>query len=187
MKKLITLLATASLITSPALSSEYDGRGCMRRNDCVYEVYELKSEEYDDEIRDILVNLEKLDVGVYKAFPYYFEENYRGLYYPETNVIYLNMGHIDNDYEALIDVLRHEGWHVVQDCKDGLYNTTLERIYLSSGVVPPKYTENAIKLYGIKDPTVVRIEREALWAGATPGMTTKSLKECVLKYETTSP
>ena len=187
MKKLITLLATASLITSPALSSEYDGRGCMRRNDCVYEVYELKSEEYDDEVRDILVNLEKLNVGVYKAFPYYFKENYRGLYYPDANVIYLNMGHIDNDYEALIDVLRHEGWHVVQDCKAGLYNTRLDRIYLSSSAIPHEYTEKAINLYGLKDPTIVRIEREALWAGATPGMTTKSLKECVLKYETTSP
>ena len=97
------------------------------------------------------------------------------------------MGHIDNDYEALIDVLRHEGWHVVQDCKAGLYNTQLDRIYMGSGEVPYEHTENAINLYGLKDPTIVRIEREALWAGATPGMTTRSLKECVLKYETENP
>tara|TARA_R100001443_G_scaffold26817_1_gene40133 strand:+ start:885 stop:1448 length:564 start_codon:yes stop_codon:yes gene_type:complete len=187
MKKLLTLLATASLITLPALSSEYDGRGCMRRNDCVYEVYEVKSEDYEGEVRDILTNLEELHIGVYKAFPYYFKENYRGLYYSDANVIYLNMGHIDNDDEALIDVLRHEGWHVVQDCKAGLYNTSLERIYMNSGVVPSEHTENAIYLYGLKDPTIVRIEREALWAGATPGMTIKSLKECILKYETENP
>ena len=187
MKKLLTLLATASLITLPALSSEYDGRGCMRRNDCTKEVYEVKSEDYEGEVRDILANLEELHIGVYKAFPYYFEENYRGLYYPDVNVIYLNMGHIDNNDEALIDVLRHEGWHVVQDCKAGLYNTSLDRIYLVPNVVPYKYTENAINLYGVGDPLIVKIEREALWAGATPNMTTKSLKECVLKYETENP
>lgn len=184
MKKLLTLLATASLITLPALSHE---RGCLRRADCTKEVYEVKSEDYEGEVRDILANLEELHIGVYKAFPYYFKENYRGLYYSDANVIYLNMGHIDNDYEALIDVLRHEGWHVVQDCKAGLYNTRLDTIYLKSGEVPPEYTEDAINLYGLKDPIIVRIEREALWAGATPNMTTKSLKECVLKYETENP
>ena len=181
MKKLLTFLTTASLITLPVLSSE---RGCLRRNDCTKEVYEVKSQHYEGEVRDILANLEDLDVGVYRAFPYYFKENYRGLYYSDANVIYLNMGHIDHDDKALINVLRHEGWHVVQDCKAGLYNSSLARIYLDSGEIPFEYTENAINLYGIDDPRVVKIEREALWAGATPDMTTKSLKECVLKYET---
>ena len=87
------------------------------------------------------------------------------------------MGYIDV-YENFIDILRHESWHVVQDCKDGLYNSTLEKIW---STVPQKYTEDAKKRYGL-DPTVIRIEREALWAGETYGMSAAQTGECVKKY-----
>ena len=173
MKKVILLLL-ASLTVLPA--SEDWIEVCFKDDECG-EVYELSSDEFDGEAKEILNNLEKLKVGVYKAYPYYFKNDYRGLYYPDDNNIFLNMGYI-GVHDDFLNILRHESWHVVQDCKDGLYNSSLQKIW---STVPQQYTEEAKKRYGL-DPTVIRIEREALWAGETYGMSAAQTGECVKKY-----
>ena len=73
--------------------------------------------------------------------------------------------------------MRHEGWHAAQDCMGGgIANSDLMSI-LDHNTIPSDIIEETISRYGV-DPTVVRLEREAIWAMYEPWMTIEALEAC---------
>ena len=108
----------------------------------------------------------------------YFIKNYRAVYFVDKNAVYINKKYINGDGDlTFLQILRHEGWHVAQDCMGGgIHNGDLKSI-LSHEVIPDEITQETFARYGF-DPTVVRIEREAVWAMYKPDMTNDALKAC---------
>ena len=167
-------ISLADHIDSPFFS--YDAMNCMKLGECTEGIYELSSDNKNDEIKSILKNLNQMGVKVYEAIPEYFVDEYRALYYSDKNLIFINMGYVDND-ETLIKILRHEGWHAAQDCMGGgVANSDLMSI-LDHDTIPSYVMDETFQRYGY-NPTVVRIEREAVWAMKVNGMTVKALKAC---------
>ena len=162
MKKLLSLLLLLTPLPVNALEQEdyytYDAMHCMKKGECTknIEKYEVQSEEE----KLILQHLAILGVKVYKASPIYFTNDYRALYYPDINTIFINARY----WQDQLVLLRHESWHVAQDCKVGLHNSNLVPLR-DHTQVPVEYKEDAIARYGTGDPYVYKIEREALWAG----------------------
>ena len=182
MKKLLLLFA---LLIPPAMAEEdfytRKAMSCMKEEVCTIGVEQLSSENFkgedEREAKEILENLDKMGVKSYMAAPEYFIENYRAVYYSDTNAIFINRRY-NKEYEDFIGVLRHEAWHAAQDCMGGgMVNSDLMSI-LSHEVIPPKIMDETFLRYGVDDPTVIRIEREAVWAMKVPDMTTKALKAC---------
>ena len=154
----------------------YDAMQCMKLGECTEGVYKLETSDYTGEVRDILFNLDQMEVKVYEAIPEYFVEQYRALYYPDKNVIFLNMGYVDND-ETLTKILRHEAWHAAQDCMaGGMHNSDILSI-LDYKIIPSYVMDETFLRYGY-DPTVISIEREVVWAMKVNGMTVKALEAC---------
>ena len=180
MKKLIASLFVGSCLFNPTFAhpnpNSYDAMHCMKLRECNDEVYELVAEDYTGELKKILENLRKMEVRSYEAPGKYFVEDYRALYYADKNTIFLNTEYINED-QILIEVMRHEGWHAAQDCMGGgIANSDLMSI-LDHNTIPSDIIKETISRYGY-DPTVVRLEREAVWAMYEPWMTIEALEAC---------
>ena len=159
MNKLLVTLIASFMLASPALSVE--------------EI--TVKDHYPEEVNNILSNLDELEVKVYLAPNKQFPKEYRGLYYPDKNMIYLNSKYVNSD-DVLLRILRHEGWHVAQDCMSTMANSTLLNI-IDHQIIPIEIKEETVERYGV-DPYTVRIEREAVWAATVPGMTATALSVC---------
>ena len=170
MNKLLSLLL---LLPLPASSSElfhtHVSMQCMKEKECTVGVVEVELEGEQAESREILNNLNEIGVEVYRAIPQYFKKEFRAVYYSDKKLIFINMGYLYNKND-LLEVLRHEGWHVAQDCEAGFDSPELTPIYEYSEV-PQKFKDDALERYGF-DPFVIKIETEAIWAMYTPKMTT---------------
>ena len=59
----------------------------------------------------------------------------------------------------------------------GMHNSDILSI-LSHEVIPDEIVEETFSRYGLNDPEVIRIEREAVWAMYKPNMTVKALQAC---------
>ena len=156
----------------------YEAMQCMRHEHCTVGVNQVKAKDFDynPEIKTILTNLDKMGVTVHEAIPQYFVDEYRALYYSDVNRIYLNKRYTD-DPGMFIRALRHEGWHAAQDCMGGgMHNSDIMPM-LDANKIPEDVIQNTFARYGF-DPTVVRIEREAVWAMDMPWMTVEALKAC---------
>ena len=183
MNKLLSLLL---LLPLPASSSElfhtHVSMQCMKEKECTVGVVEVELEGKQAESREILNNLNEIGVEVYRAIPQYFKKEFRAVYYSDKKLIFINMGYVYNKND-LLEVLRHEGWHVAQDCEAGFDSPELTPIYEYSEV-PQKFKDDALERYGF-DPFVIKIETEAIWAMYTPKMTINELEKCkkVITYE----
>ena len=199
MKKfLYALLATASIgMTSVALAHEdkitkgfksYDAMGCMLLRECtddVDEVFSLLdiSSNYDNaesftpvaiEFNNMLMSLNQVGVKVYLADEKYFPPGHRGVYHTVGNNFFLNKAYMGNP-GALMTVMRHEGWHVAQDCMAGTINNSLVAIILPEESVPSLWRMMVERSY---PSSAIPWEAEATWAGKTEGMTLKALNAC---------
>ena len=178
MKKLLSLLLLLSPLPVSALEPEnfytYDAMVCMKTGECTKDIHELTIQS--EEEKELLRLLKILDIKVYKAAPIYFTNNYRALYYPDINTIFINARY----WEDQLVLLRHEAWHVAQDCKVGLHNSNLVPLR-DHTEVPVEHKEDAIARYGTGDPYVHKIEREAIWAGDVAWMSFLELEKCVKK------
>ena len=180
MKNILTLLF-ALLIPSTTFAETFkpnthDSMVCMKLRQCKEDIDELLVDDYEGEINDILYFLDKLRIKVYKASSVYFIDDTRAIYFPDKNTIYLNQKYLTDD-TILLKLLRHEGWHVAQDCMAGtIINSDLAAV-LTPYYIPKDITEETIERYG-QDPTVVRIEREAVLAADTFRMTSDALTVC---------
>ena len=185
MKKLLTGLLTSLTLCTPLVAHElkeehyFSGvaMGCMKLGECTEGIYPVKSRHHSGETKEILEHLEDLEIKVYRADPKYFKDEYRGLYYSDHNKIFINNGFV-KDQPSFLRILRHEGWHVAQDCMAGsLANSDIMSI-LEHTKIPEDIIQETFDRYGYGDPMVIRIEREAVMAMYKADMTRDALSVC---------
>jgi len=76
---------------------------------------------------------------------------------------------------VLMSVMRHEGWHVAQDCMAGTIDNSFIAIIKPEEEVPAFWKELVERTY---PPSARQWEAEATWAGKTEGMTQAALQAC---------
>ena len=129
-----------------------------------------------DEFNRILTSLEKIGVEVFLGDKRYFPKLYRGVYSSRKNNIYLNEAYM-SDPGGFIRTMRHEGWHVAQDCKSGMKSKTMKPI-ISEKYIPKSYHKSVERIYADRPDNIV-IEKGAYWAGFVVGMTEAALESCI--------
>ena len=195
---LATSLAALSLgLSHVALANEdkitkgfysMDAMGCMLLRECTDDVKEVHSlldvssqypntEEFTpvaQEFNTMLMSLNQIGVKVYLADERYFPKSHRGVYHTVSNNFFLNKKYMDKPH-YLMQVMRHEGWHVAQDCMAGSIDNSMIAIILPEESVPILWRTLAERTY---PEHAVPWEAEASWAGRTEGMTMKALQSC---------
>jgi hypothetical protein len=190
----IALAAAATLLTLPAVAKPtkgwytYDAMGCMLLRECTEGVVEIKTakdvgkyykkmgmmDPVYTEFNEMMASLDKIGVKVFIAPEKYFPPGHRGVYHTVSNNFFLNSTLVRR-YGTLMSVMRHEGWHVAQDCMAGSIKNNLIAIIHNEEDVPSLWREVAEKTY---PAAAVPWEAEAIWAGKTEKMTMKALKAC---------
>jgi hypothetical protein len=196
MKKLLAgIFAATAVFASPVLAQpevkpySLDAMGCMRLFECTEDVEEVSSladivDYYGDDRADfdsiyaeansILKGLNDVGATIYIADARYFPTDTRGLYYPDDNVLFLNAGRVVKPH-VMINILRHEGWHAVQDCMAGTIDNTFLAVVFTDDNVPPYWKEATRRLY---PASVVPWEQEAKWIASEQGMVGPALQAC---------
>jgi hypothetical protein len=187
----LTLTASSPVIADPLKDEDYftmHSMGCMLLQECtddVREVFSLLdvSSQYDNtesftpvanEFNNMLVSLNQVGVNVYLADEKYFPVGHRGVYHTVSNNFFLNRRFM-NRPGTLMSVMRHEGWHVAQDCMAGTIDNSLIAIIKPEDQVPSLWREIVERTY---PPSARPWEAEATWAGKTEGMTMAALDAC---------
>ena len=129
-----------------------------------------------DEFNRMLTSLKTIGVEVVLGDERYFPRLYRGVYSSRKNNIYLNEAYM-SDPGGFIRTMRHEGWHVAQDCKSGMKSKTMKPI-ISDKYIPKSYHKTVERIYANR-PDEIEIEKGAYWAGFTVGMTEAALESCI--------
>ena len=193
-RKFITAAVAAASLIVPALADPevkgwqtMDSMGCMMMRECQDDVIELKSVEdlkaafpgvdfsfVEEEANGLIVELNKMGVGVYLGDSKYFPAAHAGVYYTVGNDFFLNNRYAV-DQVSMIRTLRHEAWHAAQDAMAGSIDNNNIAIIYPEESVPQAYVLAADIAYG-GNPGVLPWEREAKWAGSTPNMTLEVLK-----------
>ena len=163
--------------------------GCMILLECTEGVEKLTSEsellkakEFDsfrEEVKRILVALEKVKVDVYISQPRYFTPRTVGIYKPNLNRLYINETLLQDPREFL-GTLRHEGWHVVQDCMGGGLQTSFMAQVHQDAEIPSwilKSTRLAYESMG--QSRAIPWEADANWAEEQSNQTAKHIEMCV--------
>ena len=193
MKKFLLAMIIAA---SPAFAGEeklvkefysMDSMGCMLLRECTKDVQQVFSindivnahpdSDYNfvaDEFNNMLVSLSQVGVKVFLADEKYFPVGHRGVYHTVSNNFFLNKTYMHRP-GVLMSVMRHEGWHVAQDCMAGTIDNNLIAIIKPEEDVPMLWREMVERTY---PKSAVPWEAEASWAGRTEGMTQKALEAC---------
>jgi hypothetical protein len=195
MKKIIASLVAAAAVALPAHSdplkdNEFNtmhSMGCMLLRECTDGIHKVESiasiaDEYPDtdynivadEFHAMLTAFKQIGVGVFLADSKYFPDNHRGVYHTVSNNFFLNRKYM-NKTNYLMQVMRHEGWHVAQDCMAGTIDNSLIAIIKPEEEVPMIWRVLAERSY---PESAVPWEAEAGWAGRTEGMTQAALEAC---------
>lgn len=195
MNKLLSISLVAATAAAPTASfadpnvtfSTYDSMGCMLLRECtdgvqgIFNISSLREANPDldwdaieAEFDEMINTLEKLGVKVFLADDKFFPPRHRGVYHTSSNNFFLNRSYMTSP-GALMRVMRHEGWHAVQDCMAGTIENTYLGIVFNEEEVPGYWAEIAANTYPDK---VLPWEREAMWAGHTEGMTLAGLQAC---------
>ena len=164
-----------------------DAMGCMLLRECtkdvqqVFNITDIANAHPDsdygiitDEFHDMLSSLDRVGVKVFLADERYFPVGHRGVYHTVGNNFFLNKTHMRRP-GVLMSVMRHEGWHVAQDCMAGTIDNSLIAIIKPEEEVPMIWREMVERTY---PKPAVPWEAEATWAGKTEGMTQKALQSC---------
>lgn len=200
MKKLLLALAASVSLTTPTLANDFQSNpldypdeyftnhsmGCLLLQECkegVVEVTSLKTIEdyYGTSFSNIRGEFTELlglinDVGskVYLAPEEYFPPGHRGVYHTVSNHFYLNDRFMKRS-SVLMSVMRHEGWHMAQDCMAGDINNTFIAVVFDDEKIPQLWKDMAKDTY---PESALPWEQEAMWTGRTEGMTVDALKAC---------
>ena len=177
---MLFLLVASLIIPSVSADKTFYTRtamSCMKEQDCTAGIEKFNSDDFKGEAKNIIKNLDMMGVKAYNAAPEYFVDDWRGVYFSDKNTIYINKKY-SKTHESFLKILRHEGWHAAQDCMAGGMTNSDMLSMLSHEVIPEYITEETFARYGYGDPTVIRIEREAVWAMKVSGMTTDALEAC---------
>ena len=146
--------------------------GCMMLGECTKGVDKL-SKTHLKQVNDILEVLDDVNVDVFSAPQYYFPVGVRGVYFSKSNQIFVNKELTKRD-QALLYVMRHEGWHAVQDCMAGSIDNSLIAIVFPEDKIPQFLQDMVEEAYS----DGIIWEKEAKWAGYQPGLTLEALKTC---------
>ena len=196
MKKLILIVASlmiASPINAESFNEIINSRSytlkCMLYRKCkdgvksINDISDIASSYPDsnfnivaDEFNRMLTSLKTIGVKVIIGDKRYFPSLYRGVYSSRKNNIYLNEAYM-SDPGGFIRTMRHEGWHVAQDCKSGMKSKTMKPI-ISEKYIPKSYHKSVERIYANR-PDEIEIEKVAYWAGFTVGMTEAALESCI--------
>ena len=196
MKKILLSLIGCIALTSSVYAEEdkitkgfktMDSLGCMILQECTDNVRQVNSikdikDNYPDsdysavavEFDKMLVSLNEIGVMVFLGDEKYFPVGHRGVYHTVSNKFYLNVSYMD-EQSTLMSVMRHEGWHVAQDCMAGTIDNSFIAIILPEESVPKLWRAMVEETYPEHS---VPWESEATWAGKTEGMTAKALSAC---------
>jgi len=196
MKKILLSLIGCIALTSSVYAEEdkitkgfktMDSLGCMILQECTDNVRQINTikdikdnypnSDYSSvavEFDKMLVSLNEIGVMVFLGDEKYFPVGHRGVYHTVSNNFYLNDSYM-NEQSTLMSVMRHEGWHVAQDCMAGTIENSLIAIILPEESVPKLWREMVEDTYPKHS---VPWESEATWAGKTEGMTAKALSAC---------
>ena len=165
-----------------------DSMGCMLLRECTDGVEQVTnildiSSQYPNtysftdiatEFNNMLTSLSGIGVKVFLADEKYFPVGHRGVYHTVGNNFFLNKAFMHRP-NVLMSVMRHEGWHVAQDCMAGTIKNSFVAIILPEDSVPPLWRAMTERTY---PSAAIPWEAEATWAGKTEGMTQKALAAC---------
>jgi hypothetical protein len=195
MKKFIIGMLAAVSMGTPALADPklekgfytMDSLGCMILRECTENVRRITSIEdikrnypnrdfsvVADEFDQMLLSLDKIGVMVFLGPEKYFPPGHRGVYHTVSNNFFLNDAFMHRQ-GVLMSVMRHEGWHVAQDCMAGSIKNSLIAIIRPEEDIPMLYREMAERSY---PASAVPWEAEAGWAGRTEKVTMEALESC---------
>lgn len=189
MKKLLLSALAATTFCLPVVAEErikswrsFDSMGCMMLRECKEDVNKLFSwrdlgpdyELWADELDLIFKSLDAIGVDVYIADERYFLRNTRGVYNVAGNNFFLNRHYLYQPTK-MVQVIRHEGWHVAQDCMAGTLNNSFTGLIFEEEKVPKWIRRGAERTY---PANVVPFEAEAMWAMYSKTRTANALKVC---------
>ena len=158
--------------------------GCMMVRECKDETVLIRSwkdlgsgyDEYEYELSRILFFSNKIGIKVYSAGDKYFTPKTRGLYNVKGNNLFINKKYLGNS-EMVMGLLRHEGWHAVQDCMAGSITNGMTAIVWPKGTVPDWVMQGAQNDYA-HAPISIPYEAEARWASHSNWKTADGLEAC---------
>lgn len=190
------VIGTSSILPSIANDSKIsrgyftmDAMGCMLVQECTDNVRQIQSiqdiqknypdsnySSFDTEFNDIISALNKIGVMVFLAPQKYFPIGHRGVYHTVGNNFFLNDAYMHRE-SNLREVVRHEGWHVAQDCMGGNVKNNTIAIILNPDDIPNYHKILVSEAYSSR-PSSIPWEQEAHMAGNTKNMTRDALKVC---------
>jgi len=195
MKKILVVIASAMIISpintesmNDHIHSNSNTIQCMASGRCKDGIKEIDditdiSSSFPDtdfsmiavEVNKMLNILKKIKVKVFLADKKYFPARYRGIYNTSNNRFFLNSKYLHNP-RSILFTMRHEGWHVAQDCKAGISNKRLE-IILDEKYIPQIYRDYVEEVY-TGEPNHIPFEKGAFWASVTKDATQWALDAC---------
>ena len=153
-------------------------RACKDQTELITSWKDLGSgyDKHEYELSTIFDAINKLGIKVYLAGDKYFTSKTRGLYNVKGNNLFINRKYLDNN-QLIVEVIRHEGWHAVQDCMAGSVNNNMTAIVWPKGKIPGWVMEGAKNDYA-DAPVSIPYEAEARWAAHSNYETADGLKTC---------
>lgn len=156
--------------------------GCMMLEECTDEVKQIKSwrdlgpeyGKFSQELDSIFASMNKLGIKFFLADDKYFLGLTRGLYSVNSNNIFANKKYITNT-RIMLQIIRHEGWHAVQDCMAGTIENTYTAIVYPTSTIPDWIVRGANRTYM---KSVAIFEAEAMAAMYSDTTTKDGLAVC---------
>jgi hypothetical protein len=198
MKKLLTAIGLSISLIAPVSAESIiktqptvkayslNAMGCMILLECTEGVEKLTPDSavlldksfdpFREEIKSILTALNKVKVPVYLAAPRYFTPRTVGIYKPKYNRFFVNE-ELLKDPREFLGTMRHEGWHVVQDCMGGGIETSFMAQVHQDSEIPSwvmKTTRLAYESMG--QSRAVPWEADANWAEEQLNQTARYLE-----------
>ncbi len=160
----------------------HDSMGCMMLEECTDEVKQINSwkdlgpeyGEFSQELDSIFASMDKLGIKFFLADDKYFIGLTRGLYSVDSNNFFANKKYVTKP-SRMLQVIRHEGWHAVQDCMAGTLDNTFTAIVYPTSSIPDWITDGANRTYM---KSVAIYEAEAMAAMYSDTTTKDGLAAC---------
>ena len=178
-------------LSDPITEDDYftpHAQGCMLLGECTDDVDEVTSlldvssnypeperfTHLSSEFNLMLSSLNQVGSKVFIADQKYFPVGHRGVYHTVTNNFFLNKAYMHRP-SVLMSVMRHEGWHAAQDCMAGSIDNSMIAIIKPEESIPQLWQDMVEATY---PEHAWPWEKEATWAGKTPGVTQAALQAC---------
>lgn len=190
------LLAALLCFSAPVFAQQpdvkyktHDALGCVIVKECTEDVHKITSVDQlseiikdpkfitvKDEVALLLEVINELGIEVYIASGKYFPYGIQGIYHTRYNLMLLNNYYMQKP-KWLLGTIRHEGWHLAQDCMAGTLDNSLVAVIMNAEKIPEIHKYLAKRTYA-ENPRSIPWEQEAKWAEATENMTVDALKAC---------